>query len=72
MPLPSPSSMPRSLCGLGALALPDGFVGPASAEFLEDGSARLEALYVAHEKSPVAHATGLFRSRQVATPIRTR
>ncbi|MED5607074.1 OprD family porin [Pseudomonas sp. JH-2] len=43
MPLPFPSSTPRSLCGLGALALLGGFAGPASAEFLEDGSARLEA-----------------------------
>ncbi|MGY5799652.1 OprD family outer membrane porin, partial [Rheinheimera faecalis] len=38
----SPRS-PRTLRGLGALALCGGFVAPAPAAFLEDGSARLEA-----------------------------
>ncbi|MGI0882383.1 outer membrane porin, OprD family, partial [Pseudomonas aeruginosa] len=38
----SPRS-PRTLRGLGALALCGGFVAPAPAAFLEDGSARLAA-----------------------------
>ncbi len=37
------SSSPRSLRGLGALALLGGIAPPASAAFLEDSSARLEA-----------------------------
>ncbi|MCP8467026.1 OprD family porin [Pseudomonas sp. ZM23] len=37
------SRSPRPLCGLGALALLGGIAPPASADFLEDSSARLEA-----------------------------
>jgi len=43
MSSPLSSCSPRSLCGLGALALLGGIAPNASAAFLEDSSARLEA-----------------------------
>lgn len=43
MSSPLSSCSPRSLCGLGALALLGGIAPPASADFLGDSSARLEA-----------------------------